>query len=200
VTPATESGSEEIGWQEFDDLSQLDGSTEEREYTFEEADAATLAELGLNPEELAALQASPEGAAEEGPKPARRRSTRAKKDEAPVDDAVADEAAPEEAPKPARRRSTRAKKDEAPAAEAVEVVEPAEDAPKPARRRSTRAKADEGSTTAPDEPKPARRRSSRATKDADASPSAGDEGETGEPQGIWGRFRTARKPRGTSSG
>nr|MDQ2934797.1 NYN domain-containing protein [Chloroflexota bacterium] len=37
----------EVGWQEFDDLSELEGLTEDREYTFEEADPETLAELGL---------------------------------------------------------------------------------------------------------------------------------------------------------
>ncbi|MGH2380350.1 MAG: NYN domain-containing protein [Candidatus Limnocylindria bacterium] len=192
-TPATEPAGEEIGWQEFDDLSQLDGSAEEREYTFEEADAATLAELGLSTEDLAALQPSPaEAASDEAPKPARRRSTRATKGDAP-----APEAASDETPKPTRRRSTRAKKTEAPAAEAAP-----EESPKPSRRRSTRTKADEGSGSeaASEAPTPARRRSSRAKKDeSDAAPSAEGEAEAGEPQGIWGRFRTARKPRSTSS-
>ncbi|MGQ0608342.1 MAG: NYN domain-containing protein [Chloroflexota bacterium] len=192
-TPATEPPGEEIGWQEIDDLSQIDGSAEEREYTFEEADAATLAELGLSAEDLAALQPSPaEAASDEAPKPARRRSTRTKKDEAPA------AAASNDAPKPARRRSTRAAKDDAPAPE-----EASEDRTKPSRRRSTRAtKVDESSDTqaAEEAPKPARRRSTRAKKDdAEASSSAEAGTDAGEPQGIWGRFRTARKPRKTSS-
>ena len=61
---------EEIGWEEFDDLSQLDGAGEEREYTFEEADAATLAELGLSPEAASARAAGRRRAAtDEAPKP-----------------------------------------------------------------------------------------------------------------------------------
>ncbi|MCA1569123.1 MAG: NYN domain-containing protein [Chloroflexi bacterium] len=211
TTSAAEPGSEEIGWQEFDDLSELDGAGEEREYTFEEADAATLAELGLSADDLAALEASPtepqptEAESEEAPKPARRRSTRTSQDEpAPT------EAASEEAPKPARRRTPRPRKDETAAAEAPAQAAPetaaAAPPPKQARRRSSRAATDDGSTTATqDGPKPARRRSTRAAKDdagpdTDPATESGAEEEAGEPQGIWGRFRTARKPRGTSSG
>jgi ribonuclease E len=160
-------GSEEVGWEEFDDVSQVDGAREEREYTFEEADATTLAELGLSPEEVAELQSAvtPAEADATAPKP-RRRSTRAKAAEA-----VVEPAADVTAPKP-RRRSTRAK-----AAEAVVESDATVDAPasKP-RRRSTRAKAGE-------------------TVVAEMAASAD---ESGEPQGIWGRFRSARKPRGTT--
>ena len=49
--PAAAAATSEIGWEELDDLSQLDGAHDEsteREYTFEEADADTLAELGLS--------------------------------------------------------------------------------------------------------------------------------------------------------
>src|SRR5688500_8770140 len=190
TTPAVESGAEEIGWEEFDDLGQLDGITEEREPSFEEADAATLAELGLSAEDLAALEATAEPVEEEAPKPARRRSTRAKKTEAAAEPAAVSES--EEAPKQARRRSTRAKKTEAAAEPAAAVAE--DEAPKPARRRSTRAKAEAASESA--EPKAARRRAPRTTDDAAAR--AGD-ASADEPQGIWGRFRTARKPRGTTS-
>ena len=56
TAPAVESGAEEIGWEEFDDLSQLDGSGDEREYTFEDADAATLAELGLSADDNVGLE------------------------------------------------------------------------------------------------------------------------------------------------
>ncbi|MDQ4034424.1 MAG: NYN domain-containing protein [Chloroflexota bacterium] len=185
TTPGVESGAEEIGWEEFDDLGQLDGVTDEREPTFEEADAATLAELGLSAEELATLEASAEPVDEEAPKPARRPSTRARKTEGTAERAATAE---DEAPKPARRRSTRARKEDAAATTSVE-----EETPKPARRRSTRAKADAPTESA--EPKPARRRAPRATDDAHAS--AG-EASADEPQGIWGRFRTARKPRGTT--
>ncbi|CAN5467729.1 hypothetical protein BH23CHL10_BH23CHL10_14830 [soil metagenome] len=165
--------SDEVGWQEFDDLSQIDGADSDREYTFEEADADTLAELGLPAQDVTA-SAEP---AEEKPK---RRSARTPKAEAAGDAAV------EEKPK---RRSTRAPK----------VDESADAAPdeKPKRRSTRTPKA-----TAADEPateeKP-KRRSTRAPK-AKAAPSGdGGEGAEGEPQGIWGRFRTARKPRSGST-
>ncbi len=192
--PAAEAGDEGIGWEEFDDLSQLDGNTEQRGLTFEDADADTLAELGLSAEDLAALQArSPEP--EEAQQPARRRSTRAKADDTASDDAG-------ETPKPTRRRSPRTPKDAAPAEEGVTT----EEAPKPARRRSTPARADDGAAAEPsDAPKPTRRRSPRVPKDEAGTTAGSNEGASatsppadGEPQGIWGRFRTARKPRGTA--
>ena len=55
TTTPVEGGAEEIGWEEFDDLTQLDGTEADREYTFEEADAATLAELGLDPGDVTRL-------------------------------------------------------------------------------------------------------------------------------------------------
>ena len=186
TVPAAATGDEAIGWEEFDDLSQLDGApAQDREYTFEEADSATLAELGLSAEDLAALETTVAPAAEESdaPKP-RRRSSRAAKTEAA--DAAAEEG---DAPKP-RRRSSRSAKGEA--ASAPEQVE----APKP-RRRSTRGPKDEAapSTDESEAPKP-RRRSPRAAGD-EVQASTMSEG--GEPQGIWGRFRSARKPRGTTT-
>ncbi|MBW3654071.1 MAG: ATP-binding domain-containing protein [Actinobacteria bacterium] len=48
------------------------------------------------------------------------------------------------------------------------------------------------------EPKPARRRTSRKS-DETSSQSAAPSENGEEPQGIWGRFRSARKPRGASS-
>jgi uncharacterized LabA/DUF88 family protein len=192
TTPVA-TGAEEIGWEELDDLSQVDGVEDPtREFTFEEADATTLAELGIATDEVTAV----DEVAEAEPKPAARRSTRTKK---------ADAGDPEA--KPARRRSTTAKKDES--------AEASTDA-KPARSRSTRAKKDvaadavaEGAADAPAdaEAKPARRRSTRAKKDESAA-GTGDAagsvtanaatdggGEAGEPQGIWGRFRSARGTR-----
>ena len=193
AAPAPENGAGEVGWEEFDDLSQLDGSAEPREYTFEEVDAATLAELGLSEEEIAAMQAAAPGepaGTEEAPKPARRRSTRTKKDDG-------EQSASAEAPKPATRRPTRAKKDDGESAGT-------EEAPKPARRRSTRTKKDDGEQSASAEaPKPATRRPTRAKKDegqpSNASAPSGEVDADGEPQGIWGRFRSARKPRGTDA-
>jgi uncharacterized LabA/DUF88 family protein len=198
TAPAVERTSEEIGWEEFDDLSQLDGSGEEREYTFEDADAATLAELGLSAEDNVGLESdgaeatTGEAATEEAPKP-RRRSTRSRREETPA----AGEAAGDEAPKPTRRRSTRSRTD-APAAEAT-----GDEAPKPPRRRSTRSRTDApaAEATADEAPKPPRRRTTRAGGEAAGSgdgPATAAQAGDGEPQGIWGRFRTARKPRSTA--
>ena len=172
TAPAIESGAEEIGWEEFDDLSQLDGSGAEREYTFEDADAATLAELGLSADDNVGLE-TPAAATDEAPKPARRKSTststRGKATPA------AEDVATDDAPKPARRKSTSTgtSGEAKPAAEGT-----TDEAPKPARRRSSRSSTGEGTATA----------------DAANVAQAGD----GEPQGIWGRFRTARKPRSTA--
>ena len=147
----------EIGWEEFDDLSQLDGAEgEEREYGFEEADAATLAELGLTPEEIEAMSAGAPVETEEKPK---RRSRGKKADGEATTEA---EAGAEEKPK----RRTRTRKADGEGATAGQA-----DTEEKPKRRSTRAKTDE--------------------------PTEG-EGAEGEPQGIWGRFRSARKPRAGS--
>ena len=179
--PAVAAGGEEIVWEEFDSLNQLDGAEgadENREYTFEEADAATLAELGIDPQDLAAP------AAESEEKPKRRTASRAKKA------VVGDAPAAESEEKPKRRTSTRARK--AGAGDA-----PAQAGETPRRRPSTRTKkADAGEAPAAEgEDKPKRRTSTRARKD-DSAPA---DAEDGEPQGIWGRFRSARKPRSTAS-
>ncbi len=165
--------SDEVGWQEFDDLSQIDGADSDREYTFEEADADTLAELGLPAQDVTA-SAEP---AEEKP---RRRSPRTPKAEA------AGDAAPEDKPK---RRSARSPKAEATAEEPAP-----EDKPK---RRSTRSPKAEATAEEPAPEEKPKRRSTRTPKaQATDAPSEGSEG---EPQGIWGRFRTARKPRSGST-
>ena len=209
--PATAAG-EEIGWEELDDLSQVDGvetAEGEREYSFEEADAATLAELGLSAEELALLAGTADGevpdggaaSADEEEKPKRRRSPRAKKNEdEPSSDAPTEPEAAPDGEKPKRRRSTRAKASDegSSTASSTESSATAGDADeKPKRRRTTRGSEADGGANAE---KPARRRSTRSTASSPADPSSsgdaspsGDEG--GEPQGIWGRFRSARKPR-----
>jgi uncharacterized LabA/DUF88 family protein len=182
TTPAAATGDEEIGWEEFDDLSQLDGvPAEDREFTFEEADAATLAELGLSAEDLAAMEAAPP-ALEEAPKP-RRRSTRAGKD------AADGEAGPSAEEKPKRTRSPRARKD---------ADAPTTESPKPAR--STRArKADAAPAAEEGESKPRRRTTRTAPDEKEPAPALEGDAGSGEPVGIWGRFRSARKPRGTTS-
>jgi hypothetical protein len=170
---------EEIGWEEFDDLSQLDGPDGDREYTFEEADAATLAELGIDPADLTPAEAPAE--TEEKPK-RRSRSTKAA-------------AAAAEKPQSRSRRST-AK----PAAESPAVATKTEEKPK-RRSRSTKAAGE-----AEEKPKtPSRRSTAKST--TEAPDERGSENQAvgaqpqdgGEPQGIWGRFRSARPSRTTPS-
>lgn len=176
---------QEIGWEEFDDLSQLDIG-EEREYTFEEADAATLAELGLTTD-----AASPEAGEDAGKhaKPAteqaaartpRARSPRSRKPAAAADDRPADD----EPPKP-RRRSPRA----APAAGDAKTS--GGDAAAAPRRRASRSGTAEG-----DGAPGASGRKAKASEGTTRSTSA-QPGDESEPEGIWGRFRSARRPRTT---
>jgi uncharacterized LabA/DUF88 family protein len=183
-TPAAAGTSEEIGWEELDDLSQVDGAETEREYTFEEADAATLAELGISPEEAESAADAPASEATDAEKPKRR--TRARKPQAATSDA-------DEKP----RRRTRAAKTE-PDAES----QPAGDASDEKPKRRTRAKRTDASA-AGDGAKPSGRSRRTPAQGADEATSDGaasdGAAESGEPQGIWGRFRTARKPRTTTT-
>jgi len=158
-------GTEAVGWEEFDDLSQLEGVDVEREPTFEDADAATLAELGIDP---AALAGATPAETEEKPKRTRRPA----------------KSTAEAGAKPARSgRTTKADADAAPAAEE-----------KPKRtRRTTKADA-EVAPAAGEKPK----RTRRSTRPAADAASANGDAAGGEPEGIWGRFRSARKPTKTS--
>ena len=173
----------EIGWVELDDLSQLDDAEglgdlgepgQEREYTFEEADAETLAELGL-------LDETP--VAETAPAPKRRsrapstgRSAKSRAQPAAGEEATPEQAAP-------RRRSRGAGGSKAAAGE------PAGDKPAASRSRTRAPKASGAATSSAD--KPARR--SRAGKPAPGSADAGGEaGGEEDAQGIWQRFRSAR--------
>jgi uncharacterized LabA/DUF88 family protein len=177
-TPVTATGTDEVGWEEFDDIKQLDGLEAEREYTFEEADAATLAELGIDAADLAPS----EPATEEKPK--RRTRSTAKSDDGDA-----------EKPKSRARRST-AK----PAADVTADADSgAEEKPKRRTRTTTKAASDAApksksrgtrSSTAKPATNPAE---PAATSDSTAEPA----GEGDEPQGIWGRFRSARGPRPT---
>jgi uncharacterized LabA/DUF88 family protein len=125
IAPAAEG---DIGWEEFDDLSELGDLTDlgepgaERTYAFEEADSETLAALGLESPESARTVEAAEPATEpagDQAKPApRRRAARGRKTTpGPVAEATGDEAARGEAAEgsdageaaPARgRRTTRA--------------------------------------------------------------------------------------------
>jgi uncharacterized LabA/DUF88 family protein len=166
---------EEIGWEELDDLSQIDAADPDREYGFEEADAATLAELGISPEPEAEAKpkrsrsrkpATDADGADE-PKPARRSRSRSA-GVADSDAAAADAGAETPEPKPKRSRARKS-----------DTADAADPAPKTPRRRTKSAQSEEGTVEA-------------AVGDANAA-----EAVDGEPQGIWGRFRSARKPRST---
>jgi uncharacterized LabA/DUF88 family protein len=203
-TTATAPG-EEIGWTELDDLSQLDDLGEEREYTFEEADAATLAELGLL-DSGAAAESAPAAAtdgqerAADEEKPKRRRTSRSTTKAAAKPAEEPATASAEEKPK--RRRTTRKASDAAASGEAgEEPAKPAtrsrsrrtsaEEADKPAPRRRASSRTPKADAEAPSESKPARRRRSPAQQ-SDAQPGETQESEGDESQGIWKRFRAAR--------
>ncbi len=186
TTTPTEAG--EIGWTEHDDITQVEGievseGDPDREYSFEDADAATLAELGLT--------ADP--ASEEKPKRSTRSRRPAAKAAEPATEAAAE--ASEEKPK----RSTRSRR---PAAKAAEpATEAAAEASEEKPKRSTRsrrpaAKAAEPATDAAEasEEKPKRSTRSRrpAAKAAEPATEAAAEGD--DAQGIWQRFRSGRTP------
>jgi uncharacterized LabA/DUF88 family protein len=160
----------EIGWTELDDIAQVGqvDADEVREYTFEEADAETLAELGLMPSGEGAVVAP----AADAPRP-RRGRTRAASPTEPESPAVSEAASA--APRPRRSRA-RVPAVAAPTDEAT--VAPA---PKPRRRTAS---ASQEATTTTDAPKPHTR--SRA-KPADAA-----EAPAGDEEGIWQRFRSGR--------
>ncbi|HYM52732.1 MAG TPA: NYN domain-containing protein [Candidatus Dormibacteraeota bacterium] len=184
-------GTGEIGSVEVDDLSQLGdvGSMsdlgepgEDREYTFEEADDATLAELGLLDNARAAE-----------PKAAPRRRTRGgaapKAAGTRTSDAAADaDAAPSgDTDRPASRRRSRA----AAAPKAATDSATAEAAAKPSAKPRGRSRAGAPKATGDASPaaeKPAARRPRSSPKAKDDAPEAGGE----DAQGIWQRFRSAR--------
>jgi len=166
VTATTPAPDAAIGWTELDDISQA-GSAEAdegREYSFEEADAATLAELGLSPDDVAALAvAEPDASAATEAKPRRGRKPAAAAAEANAT-----------TPKPRGRTRAAAKAPSEPA-------EAASTTPKP-RGRTAKPK-DEPAAEA-SSPKPRSR--SRAKAAPEPAPAEGAE------EGIWQRFRGAR--------
>ncbi len=186
---AAAEGAPEIGWQEFDDLSELEGLAEDREYTFEEADPATLAELGLLDEPATAApavgeaqpEAEPRATAAVEPQKPRARRTRSGGRTSSAD-------AGGEAAKPRSRRT---------AAKAATPEAPAEE-PKPRRRTRAAARPEEAKSSAAasgEEASPAAskpRGRSRATSKQAADPSA-PSADAEQPEGIWQRFRSARE-------
>jgi uncharacterized LabA/DUF88 family protein len=171
ATPAAEEG--EIGWTEVDDISQIGASDgdEIREYTFEEADAATLAELGLSADAVA-----PAVTATDEPKPRRRRAPAAPPVEA-ASEAVSD--APKTAPKPRRTRA----KSAAGAASTDEV-----EAPKGRRRAAKPAAGPPAAEVEAAAPAAKPRSRSKAKPSGPPATEGGVDGE----EGIWQRFRAGR--------
>ena len=173
----------EVGWQEFDDLSQLEGLEEEREYTFEEADPQTLAELGLL-DEAASAEPAPDKAADTAVEPESKAARPRGRGRAASTSRSGASAPTSDEPKPRRRRAAAPKE---PAAEG-----PAEP-PKPRRRTRSAAAtpaADAEPAVAPDQEVAAKPR--RRTRSAPAGETAAPTSEE-QPQGIWQRFRSARE-------
>jgi uncharacterized LabA/DUF88 family protein len=189
---SADGGEEEIGWQEFDDLSQLGELTDlgevgdEREYAFTDADPATLAELGLAP--------APAAEPTEGAAPARRARGRRSKVAEPASGSDVPEgempaaavAAPEKPSAPRRRRTTRA-----PAISQDATAESADapEAAKPARRTARRAGGTRSTAS--------RSKTSRSSASSEAQPPAGDEAPaeaaTGAPRATATRKAPARR-------
>jgi uncharacterized LabA/DUF88 family protein len=170
TSTATPAADAEIGWTELDDISQAGqvDADDMLEYTFEEADAATLAELGLAPDDAAVAAApAPEAAPATEAKPRRGRKPAA----APAE--AASEAS--EAPKPRRSRARAAASGKASTKDAAGT------AATKARGRTAKAKDNAAEATSP---KPRAR--SRAKPAAESAPGEGAE------EGIWQRFRGAR--------
>lgn len=157
----------EISWQEVDSLDELDGlqagaASTGGEFGFEEADAATLAELGLTDQPAAASTASATETA--APKPRSRR-------------------APAKSAAPASTTSTRRPK--ASATEAPAKASKGRSTSKAAPKAADVSDAPVAETEAPK--KPARKpRPTKAT--AAAQPSA----DAGSDEGIWKRFTSGR--------
>jgi uncharacterized LabA/DUF88 family protein len=174
VTAAAPVAEAPIGWTELDDISQAGqaDAEENREYSFEEADAATLAELGLLPSEVPAATEAPavEATSAEAPKPRRGR----KPVEAPA------EAGPAEAPKPRRGRTRSAAGAKAPTEDA------SAGAANTTRTRTAKAGSGQAGDAAPSKP----RTRSRAKPAAEQAPAEG--ATEGAEEGIWQRFRGAR--------
>ncbi len=211
---AETAGAGEVGWQEFDDLSELTDlgePGEERTYEFTEADAETLAALGLEAGSATAGTAGEESGetpaagdtgetgAASGPK---RRSTRggrgrsrAASGEGTAAEAPSDAASPEsvasgptddaEPTKPARRGGRRTTK----AAPPAEGTDTAGDNPEPETRKSSRGSRARKTDAPPGEAsgsgtEPSPKPASRARSTRSRSKSSAAEGTAGETPGA----------------
>jgi uncharacterized LabA/DUF88 family protein len=210
--PAGPAEAGETAWEELDDLSQLEGLGEEREYTFADADEDTLRELGVldagSAAETAAKgrdEASEEAAVAEPAEEAPSRAGRGRRRKAAEPAA----AGATSATKPRAARGTRR-------AAKPDAGDEAAAKPKAVRARRTSAKPSAGSSAEDQEgsggsegtkaeAKPRRRSrsaSSRASSSSDAPGATESEGgaDEAQPQGIWGRFRSGRGSGSTRGG
>ena len=176
VATSTAPADSEVGWTELDDITQVgqvDGD-EGREYTFEEADAATLAELGLMPSGEEAGEEAVATPAVEAPKP------RGGRIRAALPTATAATPVGETASEPSRPRRGRTGGDAA-GAVASPVEATVAEVPKP-RRRSAKVSQEAPATTSAAKPRTRSR----------AKPAAAPEAKAADEEGIWQRFRSGR--------
>jgi hypothetical protein len=176
----------EIQWEEVDSLDELEGdgleAPAETEIGFEEADAATLAELGLTEPPMAATRGDgDEPAAEEAPAAKRRSRAAGAK---PAKAASAPRAKAATARKPASKASTKSPTKASTASRAKGT-------------KATKADAEAtGAAAGTAEPaKPRRSRSTKAPAKAAAPEAGAPSGSEPTEQGIWQRFTSGRGSR-----
>jgi hypothetical protein len=167
----------EISWRELDSLDELEGlgvetaPVPERGFDFEEADAATLAELGLSGQ----------------PEAGEVRGTQA----ATIADAEADAtAAPAGAPKKRGRKPSSRAASEAASESASKSTSKA--AAKPRARSAAKAGA-KATTSSRGTGSAAKPRAARTSRSKSAAPAA--ESDQGSDEGIWKRFTSGRGSR-----
>jgi uncharacterized LabA/DUF88 family protein len=173
TSAASDAEPAEISWQELDSLEELEGlgveaaTGPEREFEFEEADAGTLAELGLS------------GQPEAGAAPVAEAATVA---------AGADVTAP-----PASAPKSRTRKPSTRATSKAATGSPSKAAAKPRAKSTakpgTKATASSGGSGATSKPRAARSSRSKAS----AAPAA--DSDQGSDEGIWKRFTSGRGSR-----
>jgi len=179
VSTAAPAEEGEVGWTELDDISQvgMTDTDETREYSFEEADAATLAELGLLPSDEAAATTTPEAATEAPVEAPASETPKRRRGRKPAEAAKPEEAAPK--PSRSRSRATGAKTAPPESGEKAPARQPRSRAAKPKAAGESAAGEAEGAA-----PKAQPRSRSKAA--AEPAPAEGAE------EGIWQRFRGAR--------
>jgi hypothetical protein len=177
----------EIQWEEVDSLDELEGeglgAPSETEIGFEEADAATLAELGLTEPPVAVTQGEGDEPAPAAAPAAKRRSRAAAGKTAEA----ASRAKPTTARKPASKTSAKSPTKASTTSRAKGTK----------ATKATKADAEPtGATGGTAEPaKPRRSRSTKAAAKTDAPEAGAQSGSEPAEQGIWQRFTSGRGSR-----